>query len=100
MFYMLSWGGRTGEVILIGFNVYYVFKLHRGQDDYKGGNIVVKRGNKWFDLLPFPDPTNFMVSSNLLESLNENNITGFMAFEVYDNGKQKYYGLQILGKAG
>lgn len=100
--YRLGIKRKKDEILLESLNDYDHIKLRLGEyspdEPFK---MRVSEGRTFYDVVGFQDTSNFAISQRLYSIFKNNSISGLKFYEILIEGvEEKYYGLQIIGKAG
>lgn len=101
-FYDVAIKREKDEALIQSLTQYDQVKLKRAEfipaEPFK---MEITEGKKLYDIVGFQDTSNFAISERVHFLLKEHQITGWKGFEISIKGhKERYYGLQILGKCG
>ncbi len=63
--------------------------------------VKISEGKKLYDVVHYQDPFNFAVSEKFNEFLKNSGLSGWHTYPIVIEGrKEKYFGLQVFGRAG
>lgn len=100
--YSFQWAQKKGEILVEPLREYDDQTLMLGGHQINEPFFVkASEGRKLYDVVHFQDPFNFAVSQRMFKLLKDGGITGWNGYEVVIEGrKEKYFGIQVLGKCG
>jgi hypothetical protein len=101
-FYHLIEAEKRGEARVVSQVDYDEWRLKSGEDKPPVPMPMrLSKGKKFYDIVCFQDPFNFLISNRIHSLLIEHKVSGWTSFPVKIEGhNEQYWGIQIKGRAG